>query len=63
MSPEENKEKLDKSLDEWLSTRDESFKKKHLIPDDSHLWKIERFDGFIQDRRELIEKRLKAIFG
>ena len=63
MSPEENKEKLDKSLDEWLSTRDESFKKKHLIPDDPDLWKIERFDDFIQARRKLIENRLKAIFG
>ena len=63
LSPEENEEKNAKTLERWLATRDESFKAKHLIPDDSKLWKLEKFPEFVQAREELIKKRLTALYG
>lgn len=62
LSPEENEEKHAKTLEKWLSTRDESFKKKHLIPNDPKLWSVERFNDFIQAREKLIENRLISMF-
>ena len=63
LSPDENLEKHDKTLEKWLSTRDESFRKKHLIPNDPKLWKVEKFHAFIQARENLIENRLKSMFS
>lgn len=59
----ENQEKLDKPFDEWIATRDEGFKKRHLIPDDPALWRLDRFDDFIKAREKLIAARLKQLFG
>ena len=59
----ENQEKLDKPFDEWIATRDEGFKKCHLIPDDRALWRLDRFDDFIKAREKLIAARLKQLFG
>ena len=58
----ENKEKSDKPLDQWLATRNEGFRQRHLIPDDSSLWKLERFEDFLKAREHLIEERLKNLF-
>ncbi len=63
LSPDENLEKHNKTLEEWLSSRDESFRKKHLIPDDPKLWKVEKFHAFIKAREKLIEDRLKSMFS
>jgi uncharacterized protein with ParB-like and HNH nuclease domain len=62
LSAEENEEKHAKTLDKWLATRDEAFKAKHLIPDDPRLWKIEKFQEFVQAREKLIRERLMALF-
>jgi hypothetical protein len=59
----ENSAKLDKPFEEWISTRDNGFKKRHLIPDDPALWKIERFEDFIKAREALIAIRLKKLFS
>jgi hypothetical protein len=63
LSPDENKAKSNQPFDKWLKTRDDSFKKRHLIPDVPELWKFENFESFIKKREELIEKRLKKLFG
>lgn len=59
----ENTAKLDKPFEEWITTRDDGFKKRHLIPDDPSLWKLERFEKFIKAREELIAARLKKLFA
>jgi uncharacterized protein with ParB-like and HNH nuclease domain len=58
----ENIGKQDMPVDEWLESRDSSFLKRHLIPEDKSLWKFDRFDDFIKEREVLIRQRLKALF-
>jgi uncharacterized protein with ParB-like and HNH nuclease domain len=60
---EENTAKLDKPFEEWITTRDDGFKKRHLIPDVPELWKLERFNDFIEARKKLIAARLKKLFA
>jgi uncharacterized protein with ParB-like and HNH nuclease domain len=57
----ENEEKSDKPFGEWISTRDESFRQTHLIPDDNALLRLERFEDFVAAREDLIRQRLKHI--
>lgn len=59
----ENTIKLDKPFEEWIATRDDGYKQRHLIPDDPALWKLERFADFIKAREELIAARLKRLFS
>ena len=58
----ENVGKQDMPVDKWLLSRDSSFLKRHLIPDDKSLWQFDRFNDFITVREELIRARLKALF-
>jgi hypothetical protein len=60
--PIEHKDKLAKDFDEWIVTRDESFKVRHLIPLDESLYRFDRFDKFIEAREALIRERLKSLF-
>ena len=59
----ENEQKLNLPFDKWLKTRDASFKRKHLIPDDPELWKVERFEEFVAAREKLIRQRLIQVLG
>ena len=59
----ENTAKLDTPFEEWITTRDGGFKKRHLIPDDPDLCKLERFEAFIEAREKLIAARLKKLFA
>ncbi len=59
----EDLEKGAKPFDEWLSSRDASFRKRHLIPDDDSLLKFERFEEFLKAREALIAQRLKAVIS
>lgn len=63
LSPQENQEKSGIPFDEWIKTRDSSFKKKHLIPDDPELYKLENFNKFVEERDKLITDRLFQLFG
>ena len=58
----ENIGKQDMAVDDWLASRDSSFLKRHLIPDDKSLWTFERFPDFLAAREKLISARLKSIF-
>ena len=60
--PIEHKDQLAKDFDEWIVTRDESFKVRHLIPLDESLYRFDRFDKFIEAREALIRERLKSLF-
>jgi len=61
--PHENQEKSDQPFDKWITTRDPSFRQRHLIPNEPELWKFEKFEDFIRKREELIKSRLKQLFG
>ncbi|GHO82281.1 DUF262 domain-containing protein [Dictyobacter formicarum] len=57
----ENQEKANKPFEDWIKSRDESYKKCHLIPEDNQLLSFEYFGEFIAAREELIRKRLQQI--
>jgi len=59
----ENQEKSKMPFEQWTKTRDASFKKRHLIPDDPDLWKFKNFERFVEEREHLIEQRLVQLFG
>jgi hypothetical protein len=59
----ENEEKSNQPFDQWLKTRDSSFKKRHFIPDDPALWKFDKFEAFLSAREELIKKRLATLLA
>ena len=63
LTQQENLEKLNKPFDGWIRTRDTSFKKRHLIPDNPELWKFENFEQFVKEREKLITDRLDQVFG
>ncbi len=63
LTAEENKEKANKTLEEWLEIKRVKLKeekefakylKLHLIPEDEKLWKMENFEEFIEARKQLI---------
>ena len=53
--------KTDKTPDEWFSDKDTEYLAMHLIPTDRTLWKIERFEDFMEERKKLIRKRFEAL--
>ncbi len=63
LTQQENQEKLNKPFEKWITTRDTSFKQRHLIPNNPDLWKLENFDDFINEREQFIVERLKKLFG
>lgn len=44
---------------EWFKNKNEAYLKKHLIPNNPELWKIDHFDQFIKERKKLIVKKFK----
>jgi uncharacterized protein with ParB-like and HNH nuclease domain len=59
---DENNEKRAQSFEKWLITRDVSFRKIHLIPNDDELLQFKNFDKFIAARENLITKKLLSVF-
>ena len=53
--------KADKTPEEWFSDKDREYLEMHLIPTDSMLWKMERFEDFMEERKKLIRKRFEAL--
>ena len=62
LTENENEEKSNKDFDEWLGTRDNGYRERHLIPDDQSLYHIGRFPDFVAAREDLIVKRLERVF-
>jgi hypothetical protein len=56
--------KSDTPPDQWfVGHRAESaYLRLHLIPEDPQLWKLERFDDFIAERKKLIAERFRPLF-
>ncbi len=57
----ENEEKSGQEFEKWLMTRDQSFRQKHLIPDNDSLLMFKNFPEFIEARETLIKKRLSRL--
>tara|TARA_B100001971_G_scaffold213155_1_gene245572 strand:- start:158736 stop:160415 length:1680 start_codon:yes stop_codon:yes gene_type:complete len=41
----------------WFSDKDDNYLDMHLIPKDKNLWKMEKFEDFIEARKALIEEK------
>lgn len=63
LSKEENGAggKGDTPPEEWFADKDPDYLTKHLIPDDPDLWKLDRFEDFIEKRKKLIRERFKNL--
>jgi hypothetical protein len=63
LSREENGagEKWDTVPEEWFLDKGKDYLDKHLIPDDPALWKLDRFEDFIDVRKMLVRDRFKTI--
>ncbi len=60
--PEENVEKSAKDFSGWVATREDGFRREHLIPEDDNLLNVGRFEDFVSAREELIRARLRDLF-
>lgn len=47
--------------EEWFAGKPKEYLWKHLIPDDPNLWKIERFEDFIEARKQLIRANFEYL--
>lgn len=53
--------KWDTLPDEWFSDKPEEYLNMHLIPKDRALWKLERYEDFIDARKQLIRDKFKHL--
>lgn len=49
--------KSDTMPDEWFKNIDKDYLDRHLIPDAPELWKLDRFEDFISERKKLIRTK------
>jgi len=54
--------KWDALPEDWFVGKDKDYLYKHLIPSDPALWKLDRFEDFIEERKKLIRERFKSLF-
>ena len=59
----ENLEKSNKDFGQWITTRDASFRKRHLIPENDNLLHLEYFAEFVSAREELIKERIQRLLS
>ncbi len=53
--------KSDTLPETWFSGKPESYLDMHLIPRDRDLWKIDRFEDFIEERKRLIREKFSYL--
>jgi len=53
--------KGNRSPDDWLADKNEEYLKRHLIPSDPTLWKLDRFEEFIDERKKLMREHFKFL--
>jgi len=46
---------------EWFAGKSKSYLEKHLIPQDTSLWKLDRFEDFIEERKKLIREKFEYL--
>jgi hypothetical protein len=55
--------KSDTPPDEWFKDKSPDYLNRHLIPTDPALWKLERFEDFITERRKLIKAKFDYLLS
>jgi hypothetical protein len=55
--------KSDTPPDEWFKDKAPDYLNRHLIPTDPALWKLERFEDFITERRKLIKAKFDYLLS
>jgi len=60
LTDSENREKSAKEFNEWISTRDDSFKKRHKIPD-LNSYHFDNFMDLIAERKKILKSELISI--
>jgi len=60
LTESENLEKYSEDFELWINTRDNNFKNRHMIPD-IESYDFDYFLDFIDERRNLIKKKLESI--
>jgi len=55
--------KSDTLPEAWFSGKPESYLDMHLIPRDKDLWKIDRFEDFIEERKRLIKAKFSYLLS
>jgi hypothetical protein len=59
---DENSGKKNRSLHEWLETRNPDYLKRHFIPTDKALWHLDKYESFLIERRKLQKARIQQVF-
>jgi hypothetical protein len=55
--------KGDTAPDEWFKDKDTNYLNRHLIPAEPILWKLERFEDFITERKKLIKAKFDYLLA
>ena len=55
--------KSDTPPDEWFKDKDKAYLDRHLIPRDQTLWKLDRFEDFIAERKKLIKAKFTYLLS
>ena len=55
--------KGDTPADEWFEDKNATYLDRHLIPSDRALWKLERFEDFITERKKLIKAKFAYLMS
>jgi hypothetical protein len=55
--------KSDTPPDEWFKDKDKVYLDRHIIPPDPALWKLERFEDFITERKKLIKSKFAYLLS
>lgn len=53
--------KGDTPPEEWFADKDEAYLEMHLIPRDTALWKLEKFEEFVKARKRLISAKFTTL--
>lgn len=55
--------KSDTPPDEWFKDKDPAYLEQHLVPSDPGLWRLERFEDFVSERKKLIKDKFAYLLS
>jgi hypothetical protein len=55
--------KSDTPPDEWFKDKGSEYLDRHIIPTDPALWKLDRFEDFIKERKKLIKTKFSYLLS
>ncbi|MDA1055788.1 MAG: DUF1524 domain-containing protein [Planctomycetota bacterium] len=55
--------KSDTLPNEWFAGKDAAYLELHMIPHDPNLWKLERFEDFVAERKKLIRSQFAYLLA